>query len=580
VKNFLKASLVSAVALFALTASSHAQTLVFNGAGSSALFLELGEAASASSTATPAGLGLTCIWTAKSGASTGLSANDSVSGVENGQSWIAWNPGTAGNNSTCGTTNSSTTVYAYLQTDSVVGNRLLFNGGTVTLGSSAGNTADLIYSTTGTTIGTETATLPTGVSGLFSSHALNVAGTDIRPEDALFATVRAHTTGGLAVVTGSQYLGLGYPYATSGSASTIDSYYSSSTFNVTSFSLPSSYNVYTVGAAPVVFAVIDTNNTGVGFGANNGTNFKITDINSGVLANFLDGSYSRTQDVSGLTTGSEPVTVLIREPLSGTYNTVEYNIANTLENQTSQDVGLNQRLGQKNIAGGAVFTNPLNIATASGGARRRVIGTGEALNALFDTGSLSSYPSGSVLGYAFWSVGNFKNAYHTYSWNPSSGGGAHYLTVDAVDPLQTNYTNGEIPTAANGLLGNINFQNVIDGKYPVWSFLRLVSVGSSTGASNLATTAQNFVSFGTSTSQPDFVPINSTTYPAYNSIVVRSHFAPPGQSVTASNGTGTTAEAGGDVGGVVYTIVGDRDYIADFQSGLGVAKTGETGLRR
>lgn len=568
--NLLKASLASAVALFALTASSHAQTLVFNGAGSSALFLELGQAA-----ATPASNGGTInavnVWSAGSGAAV-QALDPTTNQVENGQVWIAW------------TNDASPKVYLYLQTDSVVGIRLLSNGGTIQ-GVGANNPTNV--SNTGLinpSGSTQVTNVPNSIWNVLKT-ALNAAGTDIRPEDAYFATLRAGTNGLSPVVSGSQYYGLGYPYATTSATSTIGSYYSSSTFNVTNFSLPSSYSVYTVGAAPVVFAVVDTTNSGVGFGANNGTNFKISDINSGVLANFLDGTYSRTQDVSGLAATNEPVTVLIREPLSGTYNTVEYNVPNTLENKTSQDVGLNQQAGQKNVtSGGYVASNPLNIATASGGARTRVIGTGEALNALFHTGALSSYPSGSVLGYAFWSVGNFKNAYNNYPWSPSSGEGAHYLTVDAVDPLQTNYTNGEIPTATNGLLGNINFQNVIDGKYPVWSFLRLVSIGSSTGASDLATAAQNFVSFGTSTSQPDFVPISSTTYPAYNSIVVRSHFTPPGGVTlvsTLSNGVGAElAESGGDVGGVVYTRRGDIDYYTDFQSGLGGVKVGQTGRRR
>jgi cation transport regulator ChaC len=53
-----------------------------------------------------------------------------------------------------------------------------------------------------------------------------------------------------------------------------------------------------------------------------------------------------------------------------------------------------------------------------------------------------------------------------------------------------------------------------------------------------------------------------------------------------ANGTGPTTgshaalECGGDVGGVVYTIAGDKDYETDFQSGLGVKEVGEINHRR
>jgi hypothetical protein len=156
---------------------------------------------------------------------------------------------------------------------------------------------------------------------------------------------------------------------------------------------------------------------------------------------------------------------------------------------------------------------------------------------------------------------------------------------------------GTIPVAANGLLADVTLQNVRNGSYPAWSFLRLVCEGSTTGngctsSVSLIGYAQNFVTFGGSSPNPDFVPVSSTTT-ANNTFVVRSHFQPPAignPCATVSNGTpgvnannlsgnGNAAESeecGGDVGGVVYTQVADADFANDIQTIL----TGLTGNRR
>jgi len=103
----------------------------------------------------------------------------------------------------------------------------------------------------------------------------------------------------------------------------------------------------------------------------------------------------------------------------------------------------------------------------------------------------------------------------------------------------------------------------------------LVNIGASapTAITQLASAAQTFV---TGTATPDFVPASSLG-------VVRSHFIPPagsGEPTTAANGTGSgracsATEVGGDVGGVVFTKLGDGDFCTDFS-----LTTGETGRRR
>ncbi len=611
-------------------------TYIFNGAGSSAAFLELGEAAASNQgTTIPGGDKFQCIWSAASSAANGLSMTDESTLVaENGNSWVVWSIDTsAGGVTDCSTSGPTPNIDSYVSTDSVIGNRLLFNNSTTVLGGSPGTTAGLVFAATGEgyanncsatgwdttanpTKPVEVCTLPAQiVTFLQTSHAMTAAGTDIRPEDAVFQTLRVGGTGCGVAVAGSQYLGLGYGFETSPTNLVqFKSYFGGSPFNVTNFTLPSSYTVYRLGVAPMIVHVNQMDGTALGAGHAGFADTNITNITSGELANFLDGTYSRTGDMGQASGTSRPVTVLLREALSGTYNTMEYNVPNTVENQTSMDVGGNQQPSQVNCPAnqaGGIISNPMNIPTASGGARQRVIGTGEMENVMFGTGTENNRPTGAVLGWSFWSRPNFQNAYSGTVGNASTFADARYLTVDGVDPLMASYgpysavsgaglcssgtcPAGTIPTLANGGLSAVTFPHVIDGSYPIWSFLRLVCIGSGTSTSctearALASSAQNFIALGSSvTAQalPDFVPVSSSTA-AWNSIVVRSHFTPPGTTIkcgSVANGTTLTTiaahkapECGGDVGGVVYTITGDIDYETDFQTGRYV---GEINHRR
>jgi hypothetical protein len=507
-----------AVALSALTAGVHAQTPVFVGAGSSALFLELGEAAGTSTGAIPVGLGATCVWSQKGGKTTSLTVSDGA--VESGQSWIAWTPSTTDN--TCTTIDSSTKIYVYVQLDSVLGNRVYFNGGKLgDVSASPANVAtdNLINKATNNAI-VEQATLPLGIWTALTPTgglAVTAAGTDIRPEDAEFAIQRATTGCGLAV-SGSNYFGLGYTAGTS----VISSSYSSSTFHTNTFTLPSSgYTVLSVGATPIIFAV---NTSGTGFGP------AVTNVSLADLQKYLEGQYGSTSHVTGAA-GASAATVLIREPLSGTYNTVEYAVPNTIENLNSQEAG--------NCNGLLPKTNPLHLVASdgSGGYRNRVIGTGEAVSTLLATPD--------SLGYAFWSTGNFANVGIT--------GQARYLTVGGADPLYdrtaSNYATikNTIPTVANGQLTDVTFADLNNKDYPVWSMLRLVTATSGsnyTYAHKLAQVAQNFVPVST---HPDFVKASALQ-------VVHSHFTPPGVTTTPNNGGTCGTEAGGDVAGVILAL--------------------------
>ena len=183
----------------------------------------------------------------------------------------------------------------------------------------------------------------------------NAAGTDIRPEDALYATTRALTTyNGIVppATKGGTLTGLGYTGSTNGCVGTatvgctiLDSFQNGGTasaaFNVVKFALSGtdpissgtlpSYTTLSVGAAPVVVIVgnEDTANLGQTFSDGTATNYTYNDINGQVLAQVFSGYTACLGDIQSTsanpTTGAGvPLQVIEREALSGTYNTFEF----------------------------------------------------------------------------------------------------------------------------------------------------------------------------------------------------------------------------------------------------------------
>jgi hypothetical protein len=549
VKNLVRALLASAALFCALTVNTHAQTV--DAIGSSALFLELGEAAYSHNAHS-------CAWS--TGTNGQVVATDTSTGsslTDTGSAWVVWVP-TTGN--TCASNAAPATVYGYLQTDSVVGNRCLFNAQAAGGPFCSISYANATGSPAGKIEGSNEVSLPSAVGAVLTGHIVNAAGTDIRPEDAEFAITRALTPCG-STTTGSggsiaPYLGLGY---TNGEL--IHSHFSSSTFNVIDFTLPSKFYVQPVGIDPVVVTVNSTDAAQVGF-----NDTYITNISKAALAGYLDGSIGTTAAIMpvGYTYTAKPTTVIVREPLSGTYNTMEYSVPNTVALGTSQDVGENQLASQQNCSGTVVGSNPMAIEnTTAGSWRYRAIGTGQELAETFATND--------ALGYSFWGVSNFAAA-------PST---AKYLIVDGVDPIKSTYTNGVIPTTS-AELATVNFAHLNDGTYPIWSLIRIVTVDTTTAAiaKTLAQAAANY----STTSHPDFYTYYTTKgLVAVN--VERSHFAPPGIAFPSSGtnkpanggvsatgiGACTAVEAGGDVGGVVINIASvDQNYCKDTGSTFGI----------
>jgi len=590
--SILKVAFAACLAIAAGSVSAKAQTVELNGLGSSGLFLQLGLGANDSTGKIDA----PCVWSENTNTAYATDTNSGSTLTDKGSAWVAWTTG----GGSCAVPGTTSTVYAYLQTDSVVGNRCLYNSNLstrkcyITYPSGTPAPAGLILKGGVTNCGTTgECDLPSSISTALNSSTLlvNYAGTDIRPEDAEFAITRALTNCGSLVGSSTQYLGLGYS-----NGGTIDGATSTggSSFNVINFTLPSSYFVTPVGATPIVIAVNDSTGTGLSTYSN---------IASQNLADFLDGTYSYTHQVAASPVASgAAVTVYIREPLSGTYNTLEFNDPNRVGTlggsdptfATSQDVGYNQFYNANNQVNCTGITtsspwpvpstttktpldNPLDFTTTSGGSRQRAIGTGKELAAVVANTSNS-------LGYSFWSTLNFAG----FSTVTSS---ARYYQVDGIDPLYpttSSYHNtGTIPTSSAELAA-VSLATTGDGTYPLWSFLRLVNIGTTANAyvTDLATSAQDYVG----STHPDFVPTADL-------LVVRSHFNPPSQSLTLSNGSGASffgtnkatacsaTETGGDVGGVVIGLkssswtqspltLADQTYCEDTST------TGQTGHRR
>jgi hypothetical protein len=559
--KYLKYSLVLAIALFAFANVSHAQTVQLVGGGSSALFLELGQAAqSSSATGTP------CLWTQKKSATT-MFFTDSRSGShkENGNVWVTWSTGSTG---TCAApSGSGINVYEYMSLDSVIGDRCFFevessgtSGCTLTF-SVTGGTAGANLLTLGTFTATDTA-IPASIVSALNGQKMNTAGTDIRPEDAKFASLRMFTACDAALYrfpynqTLYQTTGLGYQTGTTGVGTPISSFYSTSSFNVLDFNIAGNdpitnqpvraYTVSTVGAQPIVVVVNGTDANGI---------IAANDINGFTLTLFLQGVLGRATDLLG-PTHANPVITLVRESLSGTYNTMEYSIPNSSQFKASQDYA--------NCGGsGTVNSNPMHLQSTNGNVlayRNRVIGTGEM------TAQLAAASAGDTLGYFFWSSANAASTVPTSN-------NAKYLTVNGVDPIQSTYTNGKLPGTTGGpALSNVTFQGLNAGDYPIWSALRLVSTSPTpAGVTALIAGAQTLDS-----TQVDFIPLSKLN-------VWHSHFYLPainqgieGNGATLNTPgdlcgtTGALAEVGGDAGGTNVMKQANADFCADFgnQNGL------------
>jgi len=283
-----------------------------------------------------------------------------------------------------------------------------------------------------------------------------------------------------------------------------------------------------VGASPFVIFVNTTDSGPAGLG-----NTIFNNVDRFVLGGVFSGQQTRTRDLipsSGLPV--VPLTIITRDPLAAAYNVVEFCDVRSTEVSTyaiSQELGVNP-----SEADG----NPLDLTYADGAVRKRAIGSSEEVSEVGDIAD--------SIGYAAWSFGNFAPVLTT----------AKYLTVDGVDPLYASTSqnpNGPnaLPQCSAPCPGAVTLANVINGSYPLWNITRVISATPvPAGISEIISAAQSEVA-----NIPDFVPINQLE-------VFRSHYTQSG--VAPNNGHERSGkESGGDMGGAVFTIQADLDFIAD-----------------
>ncbi|MFZ0687935.1 MAG: hypothetical protein WAM89_20510 [Terriglobales bacterium] len=531
-------------------------------------------------------------WTSASNDALLTDSRPSTPNVDAGTIWIVWNAG-------------ATKVWSFNKVDSVVGDRCYFaqpqcvvtvtdttSPGAQQIATSLWGSDSNLPSITGNDVQTFFAT----------GTPVNVAATDIRPEDAAFAACRVNSALGAGTHggTASDGLdGLGYNSANASGVcapnglgntaanyvgSPIKSGYPSSTSqaNVLSFNISGTdpisgktipaFKVVRVGAAPIVFV---TERATALAGLTEATDKQLQQAFSGSNCN---------ASAFGLASGA--INVFLREPLSGTMNTTEATIFRKPTIYTGSNGGPVIGVSQETGVG---LSNPLsNTCAAGGGSRYRAIGTGEEVKSVLNS---SAKFAGNLdgIGYTFFSYGNVGSLSNspTYGYIQINTGTGTYDPIFASyaggDPGQPG--NGTIPGAANlpnacggafpcsegqiWTLG-LSFPNVRSGKYPAWSILRLVSNGAGlTAAEALIAEAEKY----TVTTTPDFVPISKTVAGGITDpglLIERSHYQQYDGAGTFLGATpvdkGAT-EAGGDMGGCILPTSGSHSTLTQLVNG-------------
>jgi hypothetical protein len=585
--KFMKYVIALAIALCATANVSHAQgtgTIQYLGSGSSGIFLELGQAMASLPDTKDLSIpgNPNCYWT--SGNSSGaIAARDDRPGIPSGTAHtdeigkivIAWGSGTSG---TCAAPVAPYNIYSNMNLDSVIGDRCFFmvssaGAGCIQVLTVAANTPGASPSLLGP--GFTDMAIPLDVINTLNGARMQEAATDIRPEDAKFASARMFVACGSPftrnpyIQTSYQTAGLGYQTGTAGVGVDIKSWTNPGTvFHVYDFNISgndplsgvalgtrANYAVTAVGGQPEVVVVSPVDGA-------SGRLSTANDIMFSTLSEYMFGGYGRTSDLNGAGTTALPVTALLREPLSGTYNVFEYSVPNSNEFKTSQDVN--------NCSGANVNSNPLHIASAngfvSGAFRERALGTGQVVAAL-------KAATTDTIGYFFWSAGNA---------NGFTAANGKYLTVNGVDPLLDSYGDscvtsaglapGQLPNSVVGGLGCVTFKNVNLGDYAIWSAVRVVSQSPvPPGVSNLVAAAQTANSTLT-----DFIPLSQLK-------VWKSHYNMFAIGVTNNNNgntvnpvtpgdlcPGSAGEGGGDAGAITISVHGNADFCTDFFTQIGI----------
>lgn len=467
--------------------------------------------------------------------------------------------------------------------------------------------------------------LPVAVFNAINGKHFTMAFTDIRPEDGHAVFLRAtcalnasdNTTPCMGYSSNpaspqgikssySQDVAFGLDFALFGG-----------TDPITSVPVPAG-TIQNVGAVPIMYIASNRDSSACGLGNAAFNNVNVQDVQSA-----FRGLAGATQDISSALVSSAagcpaPLTVVMREPYSGTYNTQEWQVTRSWRggnNRWSQENGnvgypqSNNNLGSACPAWASALPtstpanppfppafagslangcgNPLNIQSANypagtpalgpyggfGGSRTRAIGTGQLVSVV------NSNVVTNVIGYAFYSLGTF-------------GGKANvkYVMLDGSDPLWPAYHNGAggnpygagvFPTCTGKVnLGTFNcpngqptFDGVTSGRYSNWNIIRAIYYGplSTCAAPFTTVSAGCLIQAAQDQANPvngtvrDYVPVTycnnaACGAPVQNFTYFRAHYAVSGAAPHNGhvgppfNGCPAVPESGGDVFGAIFTI--------------------------
>jgi len=498
--------------------------------------------------------------------------------VDTGAIWVIWDSASPPN------------VWAFIKVDSGVGNRCFFANPACVAGIPApfpgpGNK----ISSTLWGDGSSDSTPPSNVEALFTGQgvAVDVAATDIRPEDSYWSTCRTNSIAGNGTPGSGDFTdGLGYntinspgvcpqfgapPSALAGSAVQSGLSGSTSKANVVAFNISgtdpftnkkvTSYTTYSVGAAPVTFI----------FERSGGQLAGLTNVTDAELQQVFSGTYC---DASAFGLPAAGIQAYLREPLSGTMNTTEASVFRRPTVPASQGVlGISQETGV-NGANPLTGTSVPCPSSNSLGGRWRGIGTGEIVTSVQKSVTNNGTDG---IGYVFFSYGNVNAIANNSNYG--------YATLNGTDPIFATYSNGTtpydpgqpvgvgvLPAAANlpcnsGAFpcpetsiwtGSLSFPNVRSGAYRAWSLLRIVSTGTAlTNAEKVIESSQAFVV----TTVPDYIPatsvkatINGKSFTDPGLTLIRSHYQQTdgnGNKLGPKPVNAGKTEAGGDMGGCI-----------------------------
>ena len=569
-------------AIVGIVPQVHAQTLKVVIEGSSAMWQALALGAYNGGTCSPALTG--CVSPTFHYTSTGnfnlTDTRSSIPTVDTGAIWIVWDSASPAN------------VWAYIKVDSVVGVRCYFAAPKCNVNvpsfPAAGNQIS------STLWGADTLP-PAGIQALFTAGTLATVGaTDIRPEDALFATCRVNSTRGASAAGGgasdgldglgynnnnnagvcpafnagtAQAKGVGNPILSgvpgSSSKANVLAFNLTGTDPITGTKLPAAFTVTNVGAAPLIFV--------------HGRQNTLANLDNASETQ-LQAAFSGTNcDASAFGLPGGAINIHLREPLSGTMNTTEATVFRRPTVYPGNVLGISQETGVNADLHGFKLDN--TTACGGSGDRYRSIGTGQEISSVLNSnvaGKFAQQRDG--IGYTFFSYGNVTSIANSANFG--------YITLNGVDPIFASYgttidpgqptTPGTIPAEANLpatcptpnqfpcderfiWANGFSFPNLRNGTYRAWSLLRLVATGvPSTNAAALVKAGQRFVVEGI----PDYVPyaaVAGLTTKEVGLKLLRSHYQQKdGAGTNLGAGPATNVPGkGGDMGGaIIPTTIG------------------------